>query len=86
MNLFRLRKDQDKGVKAKQLLDNEIFQECFDLQIKTITDQWQSENDPQVRERLWYLLQGTEGAKEVLKAIVGKGVAADKAIAQEAKK
>lgn len=78
-------KDRERGIQARQLLENEMFNECFDMQIEAITKQWQTETDPATRERLWYLLQGTEGAKDVLKSFIGKGSAAEKELAKKVK-
>lgn len=42
--------------------------------------------DKDKREVLWYTLQGTESAKEMLQSFVGKGSAAAKALAEQRKK
>lgn len=79
-------KDRERGIKARQLLENDLLNECFDLLIDSTIKQWQSETDPEVRERLWYIVKGTENARELLKGFIGIGSAAEKQIAKQAKK
>ena len=74
-----------RGVEAKQLLENKIFNEAFDAQVAFLTEMWKSEMDKGQREVLWYTLQGTESAKEMLQSFIGKGSAAAKALAERKK-
>lgn len=69
------KRDQiERGIKAKQLLDNQLLAEAFEQVGQDILSQWTYSKDPQEREQLWGQYHGLEAVKECLMhyAIMGK--------------
>lgn len=82
-----LRQKQDKGLKAKQLLENETLQEAFAAQEQAIINQWKSSEGetPAFREGLWLQLQGVKRAKECLEHTLGTGKDAERKLVEQHK-
>lgn len=83
---MNLKEKRERGQKARAIVESELFNDAFDLQVKTLHEQWATEPDSQTRDRLWFMLQGTKNAKEVLKRILGDGKDAEREIKKAAQK
>lgn len=80
-------RDRDRAAKAKNLLDNELFNEAFDTAESAIMRLWQDPTTkPETRESLWHQLQGLNNVKGLLTHLIMKGKMAEKAIQKELKK
>lgn len=71
----KLRIDQQRGVRAKALLDNELLKESFDAIEKELMVEWRktAPEDQQRREDAWRSLKLLENLQSGLKRIVLTG-------------
>jgi hypothetical protein len=76
----KLHIDQQRGVKARALLSNELLQEAFTKLEKELLDDWKSTGpqDGQRREDAWRSLKLLQNLQEQLKRVVTTGEAASK--------
>lgn len=72
----KLRLQAERGSKAKEFMDAEVVQDALSAMEESITKQWKAELDPEVRERLWYTLQGHITFREYMTAVIANGRAA----------
>ena len=54
------------GARAKEILDNEVFQSAWDEITEEITEQWKQSpaRDPEGREKLWTMLKLCEKLRQ----------------------
>lgn len=78
----------ERGNRAKQILNDDVYQESFEQQEKDIIKLWKESvnEDAEFRERLWYQYQGLIGAQEHLKRILGEGKSAETRIRKDIRK
>ena len=73
-----LETDRRRGDLARQILENEIFQNaCEDLE-QAIFDEWKISDDVDVRESLWIMLQIVPRFQSVFISAVSNGAVASK--------
>jgi len=76
-----------KGGRAKNLLENELLIEAYEIQEKTLINAWKDDrNSKEEREVLWNLYQGVLGAQEFLRKVLITGNDAAKEIQRQLQK
>ena len=73
-----LETDRRKGDLARQILENEIFQNAFEDLEQAIFDEWKISDDVDVRESLWLMLQIVPRFQSVFISAVSNGAVASK--------
>ena len=73
-----LETDRRKGDLARQILENEIFQNAFEDLEQAIFDEWKTSDDVDVRESLWLMLQIVPRFQSVFISAVSNGAVATK--------
>lgn len=76
----KLRRDMDRGTRAKALLQNELLQEAFDKIETFLITQWQESkaSEPELREDAWRSQKLLKNLKSHLSHIVTTGDNANK--------
>jgi hypothetical protein len=65
---------ETKGERARQILENEVYQEAQRNALQRAKDEWAGSTDPVAREQLWYRVQAINAVTRELEAIKGGGV------------
>lgn len=65
---------ETKGERARQILENEVYQEATQNAKKRIKDEWAMTEDADERERLWHTHRAINAVTRELKALEGAGV------------
>jgi len=80
MSVTRLNEQATRGDKAKQLLDNELIKDAFDVIEKTILDAWRNSSADQKDERdnAYIMFRLLQNFKEQFKRAIITGNAAKK--------
>lgn len=73
-----LETDRRRGDLARQILENEIFQNAFEDLEQAIFDEWKISDDVDVRESLWLMLQIVPRFQSVFISAVSNGAVASK--------
>tara|TARA_Y100001963_G_C6574228_1_gene350360 strand:- start:324 stop:572 length:249 start_codon:yes stop_codon:yes gene_type:complete len=73
-----LETDRRRGDLARQILENEIFQNAFEDLEQAIFDEWKVSDDVDVRESLWLMLQIVPRFQSVFISAVSNGAVASK--------
>lgn len=75
MDEFKLRKQAERGVKAKAKLEDETLIAAFAYLEKTYMDQWRVTDyrASDARERIFNLVRGLDKLKEHLASVVANG-------------
>jgi hypothetical protein len=63
-----------KGARAKDILENEVYQEAVKGATQSIKDRWAAMADPREREALWHKLQAIEAVSTELRIIRDRGI------------
>lgn len=76
---MKLEERLERGGRAKEILDNPIFNEAFELLEKEITEQWQQSpaRDSEGREKLFLMIGLTRKLKEIIVSTLETGKLAD---------
>ena len=71
----KLRKEQDRGVQAQRLLDNEILKDAFEKIESEIDRAWKNSEgrDSEVREHAYYMHRAVQSLRDSLKQVVTTG-------------
>lgn len=64
---------EEKGRRAQEILDSEVFQEAERSARQQIMDEWAAESSAARRESLWHQLQGGSPLTRALRTIAGRG-------------
>jgi hypothetical protein len=71
-----LENDRRRGDRARQVLENELFQESFEIMEQAIFEEWKYTADEKKREALWIMIQMMPRFEAVFVAAVNNGVVA----------
>jgi len=71
-----LENDRRRGDRARQVLENELFQESFEIMEQAIFEEWKYTADEKKREALWIMIQMMPCFEAVFVAAVNNGVVA----------
>jgi hypothetical protein len=63
-----------KGARAKDILENEVYQEAVKGATQSIKDRWAATADSREREALWHKLQAIEAVSTELRIIRDRGI------------
>ena len=64
---------ETKGERAKQILENEVYQGAVEGAKQGIKDRWSRESNPDERENLWHRLQAIDAVTNELVKIRDRG-------------
>ena len=64
---------ETKGERAKQILENEVYQGAVEDAKRGLKDKWGMEPSAEARENLWHRLQAIDTVTEQLKIYHGTG-------------
>lgn len=64
---------ETKGERARQILENEVYQDAVLSAKQRIKDEWGSEPGAEARERLWHKLKAIDALTTELTIIQGNG-------------
>lgn len=76
-------KDAERGRLAREVLENEIYQEAYGLIEQGIIKRWRDARDETERERLHMLLLNLDKVKQVMEGVLTSGEVALKKLERE---
>ena len=81
---FQLRQDQERGVRAAQLLESDLLKEAFAALEAQYIEAWRETGarDTDARERLWQALQIVGKVRGHLQAVASNGQLAARELAE----
>jgi hypothetical protein len=84
LRLEQARKAAIKGRRAKQILEDEVFNEAFDGLERKCIESWQNSrpDDTEARERAFRLLTSARAAKQEFIKILNDGIMAEADLAE----
>lgn len=65
---------ETKGERARQILENEVYQEAVQGARQRLKDQWSNESSGEARERLWLKLKAIDAVTNELAIIRDRGI------------
>lgn len=65
---------ETKGERAREILENEVYQEAVRDAKQRIKDEWSQSKDADAREALWHKLQAIEAVSMELRIIRDRGI------------
>lgn len=77
---------EEKGRRAQEILDSEVFQEAERMAEQQIKDEWAAEASQARRESLWHQIQGGSPLKRALRTIAGQGTWSERERKREEKR
>tara|TARA_X000001382_G_scaffold66502_2_gene46194 strand:- start:3003 stop:3266 length:264 start_codon:yes stop_codon:yes gene_type:complete len=73
-----LEQDRHKGSLARQIIDNQVFQDAFKTMENNLFDEWKVCQDQTQREAVWIMFQMMPKFQSILEATIGNGAVASK--------
>lgn len=65
---------EQKGDRAAEILENEVYNEAVDEARKKIKDDWTKAKAPQERENLWHQYQAIDAVTVALRILRERGI------------
>jgi hypothetical protein len=78
-----LQTEMERGNRAREVIENEVYAEAWAAIEKEIIEQWRSARNPQDREQLHQLLLMHAKAKTALESVMRSGQIAEAEIARK---